>query len=250
MNPPDSKEIFPRQLTDLEKEWLYSALPADKIGYKIYRDKIAKLSVVGYGRFGKGNYILGKSGSVIDLSVSSAPIFAVAEIIYDKLKVYISINEELDDQIEIDIRKSSEENLDNLRLTSKWSYSDWSPGKKAPNDNAEVREIHLVRDSIVLAIAPEHKKLWIHNTDDMVNRFIPVSNYYNEVMKIMNIREPKTALNPNRIFTNLDEFTDEDLGQGFLLYNKYWKRIELDYTLFKKEQNNKTNKSFLRFFKS
>ena len=66
----------------------------------------------------------------------------------------------------------------------------------------------------------------------------------------MNIKDPKTALNPNRVFTNLDEFTDEDLGQGFLLYNKYWKRVELDYSLFKRDVNNKKDKSFFSFFKS
>ena len=102
MNPADSKEIFPRKLTELEREWLNAALPENRTGYKIYRDKIDELSVLGYGRFGKGNYILGKPGSVIDLSISSAPIFAVAEILYDKLEVYVSINEELDELIEFD----------------------------------------------------------------------------------------------------------------------------------------------------
>ncbi len=247
MDPTDSKEIFPRQLTEQEIDWLNTALPLDKIGYKIYRDKIEKLFVIGYGRWGYGNYILGKPGSLIDLNDSSAPVFAVAEIIFDKLKVYVSIHEELENLIEIDIRKSGDETGGDLMLIEKWSYSNWVSGEKAPSDNSDVREINIVKNSIILAIAPRHKKIWLHSKEDGVNRIIPVSNYYNEVMMGMNNRDSKIMLNPNRLFNNLEEFSDEDLSRGFLSYNKRWKRIEFNYSSSKSSIGSENKKSFFNF---
>ena len=47
---------FPRQLTSIESMLLFSVLPANKIGYNSYRDKINNLVVTGLGRFGGGNF--------------------------------------------------------------------------------------------------------------------------------------------------------------------------------------------------
>ncbi len=228
-----NKEHFPRELTEQEKELLFSALPENKIGYKIYRDKIEEFVVLGYGRFGGGNLILGPLDTIIDLDVASSPIFAISKIVFEDHEIYVTIHQENENQIEIDIQ--------NFEITTKihqmteqyrWTYSNWEPGQKAPFDNSEVREVHLILKSLVLAIVPEHRKIWIYNSKDGVNYLIPVTNFYNEMMLLMDVKEPETALNPNLLFTNLSEFTDENLGQAFLLYNKNWNRIDLDYSLF------------------
>jgi hypothetical protein len=245
----NNKEKFPRELTAREKSWLYTALPENKLGYKQYRDIIEGLLVIGYGRFGESNLILGEAGDDIDLSISSAPIFAVATITFDVGKVYVAIHEELEGQIEVDINRTASDKIpDDLSQARVWTYSNWKPGEKAPLDNTEVREIHLVKNKIVLAIASAHKKVWVFNSESGINHFVPVTNYYNEIMILMNNKDSNTALNPGRLFTHLNDFTDEHLAQGFLVYNKYWQRVELDYNYFEHEYGKK-KKSFFGFLK-
>lgn len=237
---------FPRKLTDKEKNWLLTALPENKLGYRQYRDIIENLSVIGHGRFGEGNFILGHEDNEIDLNVTSSPIFAVATISFDVGKVYVAIHEETDEQIEVDINATAAEMIpDDLTQAKVWTYSTWVPGKKAPFDNTDVREIHLIKNEIVLVIAPAHKKVWIYNSKSGINHFVPVTNYYNEMMMLLNTKDTEKALNPGRLFTHIDDFTDEQLIQGFLVYNKYWQRIELDYHLF---ENKEKKKSFFDFF--
>ena len=246
------RETFPRKLNDIEKFWLYSILPEDKSGYKLYRDEIDKKLMIGYGRFGGGNRILGDSDSVIDLDIPSSPVFAVGGLNYKNIEVYISIHEQFENMIEIDIKKSSEENFEFEKPVSKWSYSDWRPGNKAPVDNSAIREINLIKDEFTIAVAALHKKIWIYNYKNGVNSFIPVSNFYNELMKVKHDRNPEHALYPNRLFTNLDEFTDEELKKGFVSYNKYFKHMELDSSKieFNSISQSKNKKSIFGFFKN
>ncbi|MHB9041769.1 MAG: hypothetical protein ACYC4T_14040, partial [Melioribacteraceae bacterium] len=124
---------------------------------------------------------------------------------------------------------------DDLSQAKVWTYSDWMPGDRAPFDKSYVREVKLIKKEIILVIAPVHKKVWVYNAKSGINHFVPVTNYYNEMMILLNIKDPEKALNPGRLFTNLDEFTDQQLVQGFLAYNRYWQRIELDYSYFTKE---------------
>ena len=52
-----------------------------------------------------------------------------------------------------------------------------------------------------------------------MNRQIPVTNYYNELMLHKNIRDPKIALDSNRLFSELAEYSDADLTYAFFTYN-------------------------------
>jgi len=226
---------FPRKLFTYEKEWLFTALPQNKPGYKIYRDKIEALMVLGNGRFGGKNFILGHAGSKIDLDASSSAVFAVSYISFDSCEVYVVIHEESFGQIEIDFRLNKGEKFPvDEEFKSYKTYSGWETGQKAPLDNSYVREIHLIKNKLVIAVVPSQKRIWIHDTSTKINYFIPVTNLFNEIRILKGIKDPKIALNPNSFFTNLDMFTDEDIRQGFLLYNKYLKRIDIDYNLFGK----------------
>ncbi|OFX47274.1 MAG: hypothetical protein A2279_12370 [Stygiobacter sp. RIFOXYA12_FULL_38_9] len=242
-------EHFPRELTSQEKELLLTALPENKIGYKHYRDKIERMVVLGNGRFGGGNFILGPIDSELDLESKSTPIFAISKIVYDDHEIYVTIHHESEDQIEIDIQNFElTPKINEMKEIYRWTYSNWSPGQKAPYDNSAVREIHLILKSLVLVIASEHRKIWVYSAKDEVNYLIPVTNFYNELMLIMDERNPEVALNPNRLFIHLDEYSDEKLGQAFLLYNKYWNRIEVDYSLFDAKMVQR-RKSFFDFLK-
>ncbi len=73
----NSLNNFPRRLTERERDFLFSVLPGNKKGYKLYREKIDSSFVIGFGRFGDTNLILGKENSMIDLDIPSAPILQV-----------------------------------------------------------------------------------------------------------------------------------------------------------------------------
>ena len=245
----NTNEIFPRELTEQELFWLFAALPENKPGYKKYRELIDSLVVIGYGRFGAGNLVLGDQHDVVDLEDSSSPIFAIANITYPEANIYVTIHEEYDDQIEIDIKNLNADAIpEGLTNPKIWNYSDWTPGQKSPNDNGHVREVTLIKEKLVLAFAPTHKKIWVHNAGSGINHFVPVTNYYNEIMILLQNKNPEKALEPGRMFTDLEEFTDEQLITGFLIYNKRWKKVELDYNLFEHNEGSK-KKSFLGIFK-
>lgn len=79
--------------------------------------------------------------------------------------------------------------------------------------------------------------------------FIPVTNFFNEIIRVRAIKDAKNLPKPNSIFTDTNSFSDEEIAQGFLLYNKHWKKIEIDYSLFEKTESVKKRKSFFDFIK-
>ena len=182
MSQNNNQNIFPRKLTEREKEWLNFILPADKKGYFEFRKKIENLFVIGYGRFGGTNLILGKQNDKPDLSAPSSPVFASGNIIYKEAEIYVLIHEEFEGQIEIDISNKRESEIpEELTEVSRWTYSNWKPGNKAPGDISDVREIHLIKNEIVIAIAPVHKRIWVYENKSGINYFSPVTNFFNEI---------------------------------------------------------------------
>lgn len=219
------RNIFPRELTKLEKVLLFSVLPEKKSGYNKYRKIIESLVVAGPGMFGDNNLVMCPPGIKPDDTIPSAPVFALGTVIYNNNKADIVIHEEMDNQLEFDISFDNE-NTSDLKEIKKWSYSDWKPGQKAPDDGSKVREI-IIDQKHVLAIAEEHKKIWLYDSDSGINYIIPVTNMYSYVMLVKNVRQPEIALKPALFFINLDSFGDEELKTAFLAYNKYFKRIKL-----------------------
>lgn len=227
------KTQFPRELTGQEKYLLYSVLPEKKPGYNLYRKKISKLLVTGYGRFKNNNFILGKENTTPDLSFSSTPVFAAGTVKIPGDEIDILINEELDDEIEFDLSpKNSDVIPEDIIEKEKWSYSEWNPGDKSPDDNNEVREVIIAQGKYLLAFVPSHKKIWLHESESQVNYIIPVTNYYNELMRFRGSRDPKEALNPGLLFQKLNDFPDEDLVNAFVLYNKYMRRFSMDFSQY------------------
>lgn len=250
MNQNNNQNKFPRSLTEKEKEWLNFILPAERKGYAEYRNKIEQLCVIGYGRFGGTNLILGKENDKPDLNAPSAPVFASGNIIYNEAEIYVLIHEEFENQIEIDISYNHESGVpEKLIEVSRWTYSNWTPGNKAPRDNSEIREIHLIKNEIVIAIAQVHKRIWVYENKSGINYFIPVTNFFNEIIRVREIREAKNLPKPDSIFTDTNSFSDKEIAQGFLLYNKHWKKLEIDNENFKKAESIKKKKSFFDFLK-
>ncbi|MBU2494582.1 MAG: hypothetical protein KJ571_18315 [Bacteroidetes bacterium] len=241
---------FPRKLTGREVEWLQFILPAGKNGYADYRNKIDDLFVIGNGRFGDTNLILGRENDKPDLNEPSAPMFASGKIICKEAEIYVLIHEEFEERIEIDISNLKGKNIpENLNEINRWTYSNWNPGQNAPGDNSYVREIHLIKNEFVIAIATNHNRIWVHNNKNGVNYFIPVTNFFNEIMRVRKIKDAVNLPKPNSIFSENSNYKDEEIIQGFLLYNKHWKKIEIDYTLFSETKPEKKKRSILNLLK-
>lgn len=240
-------EHFPREISQGEKKLLFSILPGEKPGYKKYRENIEKLFVIGEGRFGGTNLVLGKKDMKPDIISPSAPVFAFGSAVTNIDDYDIVIHEDIDDEIEFDIAPkpgSSEE----IVIQKSWSYSEWAPGQNAPNDDSGVREIVIIPDNLILVIAPVHKKIWLHETSSGINYIIPVTNFYNYLMMVKNFRSMKIVSNQSLMFKNLDSYSDMELISTFLAYNKYFKRVNVDYSFFETTRASKKKKNFLRIF--
>ncbi len=240
---------FPRKLTKEERLFLFFVLPEDKPGYLDYRKKIDHLFVTGYGRYGETNLVLGKKNTSPDLSFASTPVFAIGTAVYNEHEIDITIHEEIDDEIEFDISPR----LLNVSVKEAdlmgWSLSNWKPGEADPRDGKAVREVVIIPGQLDLAICTNLKKLWVYSYDDKVNHLIPVSNFYNHLMLVKNIRSSEIVLKPNLLFNKLATYTDNELLSAFLLYNKYMKRLKIDYSYFYNQTNEPEKKGLLNFLK-
>jgi hypothetical protein len=214
--------LYPRIITDIERTSLFLILPEDKPGYNLYRNKIDGMQILGDGYFGEGNYFLGKNEPDPDLSLPSAPVFALGTLDNGTEQLDVIIHEETEDKIEVVFSKDLNE-ITNDSFSVK-SYSHWIPGMNSPFTNSKVREISVKPDEFILAFVPEEKKIWLYESSSGVNHLIPVSNYYNSLMLYRNERNAEKILNPNLFFNNLGLYNDLELKSALELYNKYMRR--------------------------
>ena len=243
-----SKNIFPRNLTEIEKQLLFAVLPSNKIGYNSYREKINNLMVISFGRFGGTNFILGCKGDIPDFSISSSPIFAIGTVTTNFGKIDVLIHEEDDGMIEVDISGVNENDFTNELIIKRCdTFSNWIPGDKSPYDNLSVKEVLIEENKYVLAISLSQKKIWLHDFKTGVNHLIPLTNYYNELMRFKNIREPEIALRPKLFFESVNKYADIDLKMALYKYDNYLHKFKLPGIKTKVGQP-KTKRSFLKIF--
>ncbi|HLG32864.1 MAG TPA: hypothetical protein VI362_07465 [Ignavibacteriaceae bacterium] len=241
---------FPRQLTVAEKNILFSILPESKYGYKMYRQKINNLLVIGSGRFGGNNYFLGSREAEPDLSIPSSPVFALGIVVSGSDNIDVIVHEEQEEQIEFDITSKSILSFENdLTVDKVKCYSNWNPGEKYLFGNAEVREYVITPGAYILAVAPELKKIWLHENSTSVNHIIPVTNFFNELMRLKNIRDPKLALSPGIFFENINEYKNDEIRNAFLMYDKYLSKFNIKDEKTESLNLRKSNKKLLKIFK-
>jgi hypothetical protein len=101
-----------------------------------------------------------------------------------------------------------------------------NPGKYLFED-AEVREFEISPGAYTLAIVPKLKKIWLHDISTGVNHIIPVTNFFNELMRLKNIRDPKLALSPGNFFAIINEFRNDEIRKAFLMYDKYLSKFNI-----------------------
>jgi len=216
---------YPRDLTAREREWILWILPADRPGYREYRTVIDRMSVIGEGRRGNGEIILGPKGSDVNLDLPLAPVFAYGAIDTNFGTISVTLREISCDQISVESVCQRMENVpEEFEESRRWTYSTWMPGQLCPQCNEKVREVQMQTAErrqlqYVLSICSNDKRLWVYDAILQVNKLIPVTNYYNELMLHKNIRDPKIALDAKRFFFDLNNYSDEDLVHAFVRYN-------------------------------
>ena len=76
---PD-QEQFPRPLRKREQDWLRFLLPESSKGFDRFYKEITELGVLGEGRWGRYDYVLGKPGQEIDRTEGMQPVKAYGEL--------------------------------------------------------------------------------------------------------------------------------------------------------------------------
>ncbi|MGK9475203.1 hypothetical protein [Melioribacter sp. OK-6-Me] len=229
---------FDTKINTLEKKWLFAILPENKPGYRSIRNKIENSFVL--KRIDLSNEQIQDSYKLIlvpknnsgknNLDIYATTPISVGRIKYENAEVYITISSLEDDVFEIEISK--DEKLSQYgRLLNIETFANWVPGVKAPFDNSRVREIEIVKNKYLLAIAPQLKRIWLYEFETGLNYLIPLSNLFNEIMRAKKIQSPKIVGNPDYLFENIDEFEDEDFIRGLYFYNKYIRRLDIKLEL-------------------
>ncbi len=226
--PETSSEVFPRSLRTTERELLEFVLPADSEGYNEYRRNIEGMVVLAEGRRGKGNFVLGKPGDRADISSPLQPVIAYGAVETTLGTFTITVREIFYDQIDAEIVSNRGEEIpDQFSELRRWTYSTWAPGMLSPAIQTSVREVKI-NPTLVLAISPQEKRLWLFDGETAMNLLIPITNYYNELMLHRHIRDPKVALKSGLLFEQLDGYTDADLVSAFVAYNALKRRVKLE----------------------
>jgi hypothetical protein len=218
---------YPRALRRIELDLLESVLPPDRPGYRRYRDLIAAMVVLAEGSRGPGNYILGYPGDVPDLSMPLAPVFAFGVVESRETSYTVNVRELSGNQIDVEILSASATEVpDHLEERGRWTYSIWSPGSPSPATGGTVREV-AVDENLTLAIAPQEKRIWLHEQSSGMNHLLPVTNFHNELMLSKGIRDPKVALDVGRFFSGLESYSDADLREALVRYNAPRHRVNV-----------------------
>ncbi|HMK38677.1 MAG TPA: hypothetical protein VK569_04995 [Bacteroidota bacterium] len=218
---------YPRPLRPKELDLLETVLPVDRPGYRAVRTRLQSMAVLGEGRRGEGDLVLGFPGDIPDVSSPLPPVIACGSVETTRDDYAISVREEAANQINVEIVSGSGRGIpDHYEEKRRWSYSWWSPGRVSPATGAPVREV-AIGAGVTLAFAAAEKRILVHEEPGGIVRPIPITNYYSELMACRGIRDPRIALVPSLLWENLKSFSDSDLLRAFVAYNAFRQRIAL-----------------------
>lgn len=221
------RDFFPRSLRPKERDALQFVLPSDSTGYRRYRVLVDTMIVLAEGRRGKGNFVLGRAGDRADITSPLAPVVAYGAIETTRGTFTITVREEVGEQIDVEIVSGSGEEIpDHYEEKQRWTYSSWRPGLASPASQTPVREVR-VNDTVTFAVASADKRLWVHDAGTSMNHLIPITNFYNELMLLRQIRDPRIALQSALFFQKLPEYSDADLRSALVAYNRVRKKVDL-----------------------
>jgi hypothetical protein len=218
---------YPRSLRMKERDLLDTVLPGERPGYRRVRELMDRMMVIGPGRRGAGDLILGSPGETPDTESPLPPVIAYGAVESTQDIFTITVREELDRQINVEIVSSHGQEIpDRYEEKRRWTYSLWSPGDPSPATGGPVRGID-VDGAVTIAFAPTEKRIWAHDADSGMVHPIPITNFYHELMVRKGIRDPRIALTPALLWERLDGEPDDDLRSAFVAYNALRARVTL-----------------------
>jgi hypothetical protein len=218
---------YPRPLRPKERDLLEAVLPDSADGYRAYRVLLSELTVIGEGRRGEGNLILGRAGDVPETAAPLPPVVAYGAVEGTRDRYTVTVREFAGGQLDVEIVSMHGEAIpDHFEEKRRWTYSTWTPGSPSPATGAMPREV-AVDEKCVLVLVPGEKRIWIHDRESGMNLLIPITNLYNELMLHKRIRDPRVALRSDRFFDELDRYADDDLRAAFAAYNAVRRRVHL-----------------------
>ena len=194
---------YPRPLRAKELDLLESVLPLDRPAYRTLRERLESMAVLGEGRRGEGEIILGMPGDVPDLQSPLPPVIAFGMVETTGGSYSVTVREEEAAQVNVEIVSGSGTGIpDHYEEKRRWTYSRWLPGEVSPATGAPVREV-AVGPGVTLALASAEKRIWIHERPGGSVRLIPVTNLYTELIVRKGERDPRIALAPSLLWKNL-----------------------------------------------
>lgn len=213
---------FPRELTEVEREFLYWLLPQESEGYRPFNEFVQNAIVLGEGRWGEGDLMLAPFPTSIDTSLGMEPVIAYGECIMNGELLTISVHDlNSDDQIEAQFGIYPLPADPNIELG--WCYSYWKLGETSPATGEPVREIKLTRSdrktATMLAISKSQRSMWLHHPNGF-NRLMPVTGLNDELLRTHGVREFKQVSNPAQFFEQIDEYADAEIRKAFAEYMK------------------------------
>ncbi len=214
---------YPRALTHVEREFALWLLPEEISFYSDYRTGIQSKEVIAEGRWGIGDLLIGVRDAYIDLTLGMSQVVAYGECSINGAVLTIGIHEpNQDDLIEIQF-SGIYPLLDDIVIDNGWSYSYWKPGMNCPATDTEVREITLYKTFeepvFTLAISKTNRSLWLHHHISGWNQLIPVTMFYDELLRTKRIRDAALIMNPSTFFEKVDEFQDYEYRTALQEYN-------------------------------
>ncbi|MEN3038424.1 MAG: hypothetical protein ABDI07_04600 [Candidatus Kryptonium sp.] len=223
---------FPRDLTEREKNWILWMLPENKLGYRSYREMINKMVIIGYGKFEPDNLILGQPNDKPNEETFFMPVISLGQIEMRGAKIQISIHKEHRNQIQVDIVNLIGDTIpENASEIRRWSYAYWNPGDVSPCTGEPVREVEIfsrTEHNLILVVSPSDKKIWLHEINSGMNYIIPVTNFFNELLRQRKeIIDKAGGLNVNLIFENINKFSDADINNAFINYSKIFAKVDV-----------------------
>ena len=218
---------YPRDLRPKERDLLESVLPPGRPGYRRTRERIAAMTVLGQGRRGEGDLVLGLKGDSPDCTSPLPPVIAYGMVETTRDAFSITVREEMADQINVEIvSRGGEEIPDHFEEKRRWSYSTWEPGLPSPATGTPVRQVAL-DDVLTLALSAAEERIWVYDAASGIVHLIPITNFYNELMRVRKVRDPAVALRSRLFWEQFGTHSDAELRAAFSAYNRLKHRVDI-----------------------
>lgn len=225
-------QAYPRALSPREQELIAWVLPSDRPGYAAFGELLRTMVVIGEGRRGEGEIILAPGGSVPDFSAPLGAVYSYGAVETNFGVISVTVREPVDGQFSVEIVSQRSDRVPpEYEEARRWTYALWNPGEPCPQCLTGMREVPMRAGEglrFVLALCARDRRLWVHDGAQRINRLIPVTNFYNEIMLHKNIRDPKIALDHKRFFAELERYSDADLSHAFQTYNALKAKVRIE----------------------